>query len=71
VSFIVNTGGEVNGEPEPEPNEDDRRRARLLAEGGNFDPDVEDLFAQGIAIARSGGDVRAFLHERARAYRNA
>lgn len=53
--------------PLPEPNDDDRRRARLLVEGagGVFAPDVAEFFAQGIAIARTGGDVRAWLREQA------
>jgi hypothetical protein len=48
---------------EPVPTPEDRRKARLLAEGGNFDADSEELFARGIAVARMGGDVETWLRE--------
>lgn len=55
----------------PEPNEEDRAKARLIVEGseGVFAPETVDFWAQGIAIARTGGDVRAWLHEQAQAGR--
>ena len=62
--FTVTPGGQVT--PEPEPSDEDRRRAELLAEGGGFDADVQELFARSIAVARSGGDVEAFLREQLR-----
>jgi hypothetical protein len=64
-TFVVTSGGQVTHQPEsrPEPTDKDRRRAALLAEGGGFAPDAEDLFARGIAVARKGGDVRAFLRD--------
>lgn len=48
---------------DPEVTEDDRRRARLLVEGsgGTFGPDLVEFFAQGIAVARTGGDTHAWL----------
>lgn len=47
--------------PIPPPTPDDYRRADLLVEGGNFAPELRELFARGIAVARTGGDVKAFL----------
>lgn len=68
--FTVTATGETSAEPMPSaapaPSDEDRRRAHLLARGGNFDSGVEDLFAQGIAVARSGGDVESFLREQLR-----
>ena len=46
---------------DPTPTPEDRRRATILARGVSTDPEVVDLFARGIAVARTGGDVRAFL----------
>lgn len=67
MKFRVTVQGEVTIQPDqtaqPEPNDEDRRRARLLAQGGKFDDECEDLFARGIAVARNGGDVEAFLRE--------
>lgn len=72
--FIVTITGEVNIEPdpitEPKPDDEDRRKARQLAEGGGFDGEAEDLFARGMAVTRSGGDVRAFLREQLAARRS-
>lgn len=47
---------------DPAPTADDYRRADLLMEGaGSVDPALRELFAVGIAVARTGGDVKAFL----------
>lgn len=60
--------------PPPESSDEDRRRAGLLAEGmssqlGPLAPDAVDWLAQGIAVARSGGDVEAFLRGQLRGKR--
>lgn len=56
---------------DPEPTENDRRRAGLLAQGmaetlGPLSPDAVEWLARGIAVARTGGDVREFLHRQAK-----
>ena len=64
MTFTVSTDGQITVPPSdeyPVPDAEDRRRAKLLADGGHFGPNTEDLFARGIAVARSGGDVREFL----------
>ena len=55
---------------DPVPNGDDWGRAKLMAEGmaqGGMAlaPDAVKLLARGIAVARTGGDVRAFLQREA------
>jgi hypothetical protein len=63
--FTVTPGGETvelnTSADDHEPDAESRRRAKLLAQGGNFAPDAEDFFAHGIAVARSGGDLRTWL----------
>jgi hypothetical protein len=56
---------------DPTPNEEDRRKAAILADGmaesmGRLSPDAVEMLAQGIAVARTGGDVRAFLRRQRR-----
>lgn len=52
--------------PDHEPDAESRRRAKIMAKAGRFGPRDEDFLARGIAVARSGGDVRAWLNEQAR-----
>lgn len=66
--FAVAGNGEASVEldvtaPDHEPDAEARWRAKALCEGGNFNKDVEDLFARAIAIGRAGGSVEAFLRE--------
>lgn len=71
--FVVAPGGEASEldvtAPEHEPDAESRRRAKIMAQAGNFDAGVEDLFAQGIAVGRAGGDVEAFVRQWADANR--
>lgn len=59
---------------DPTPNDEDRRKAELLAEGmaetlGPLSPGAVEMLAEGIAVARTGGDVRDFLRRQRRSQR--
>lgn len=62
MTFAVSGDGQVTPGNDV-PSDEDRRKAKILANSGGFAPDAEELFARGIAVARNGGDVRAFLRE--------
>jgi hypothetical protein len=45
----------------PEATDDDRAEAATLQAAGLFNLDSQETIAQALAVARTGGDLRAFL----------